>query len=70
MKRWVRILLILLLLVVPVTVVSLSYLEDVAESSGKNGTEGMVAFVTNLPKYVLDFVSATGYVGVLVLMLL
>jgi membrane protein DedA with SNARE-associated domain len=70
MKRWVRILLILLLLVFPVTVVSLSYLEDVAESSGKTGTEGMVAFVTNLPKHVLDFASATGYVGVLVLMLL
>lgn len=70
MKRWVRTVLFLALLVVPVVVVSLSYLEDVAESTAPSATEGMIAFITNLPKHVLDFASATGYVGILILMLL
>jgi len=48
----------------------LSYLEDVAESSSATATEGMIAFITNLSNHVLDFAAATGYVGVMVLMLL
>jgi membrane protein DedA with SNARE-associated domain len=70
MKRWVRIVLFLALLVVPVVVVSFSYLEDVAESTTPGAREGMIAFITNLPKNILDFASATGYAGVLILMLL
>jgi membrane protein DedA with SNARE-associated domain len=70
MKRWVRMLLVFGLLLIPVVVVSLTYLEDVAESGGEIGSEGMIAFVTNFPKHVLGFASATGYLGILVLMLL
>lgn len=63
-------LLVLGLVLIPVVVVSLTYLEDMAELSGETGREGMVTFVANLPKHVLDFASATGYLGILVLMLL
>jgi membrane protein DedA with SNARE-associated domain len=70
MKLWVRNLLIITLLVIPILVVSLSYLEDVAETSGQGNVEGMMSLVADMPRLVIGLVSQAGYDGVFVLMLL
>lgn len=70
MRRWVRNLLIVALLVLPVVIVSLSYLEDIAETNGQTGTEGVVSLVTNLPKNAIALASEAGYVGIFMLMLM
>lgn len=57
------------LLVFPVTLISLTYLEDIAETSGQ-GTEGIVSFVRALPSRVIGLASEAGYAGIFVLMLL
>jgi membrane protein DedA with SNARE-associated domain len=54
----------------PLIFVSLSYLEDLAETSGQGGTEGIVSLVTNLPKNAIGFASQAGYVGIFTLMVL
>lgn len=70
MRRWARNLLIVALLVLPVVIVSLSYLEDIAETNGQRGTEGVVSLVTNLPKNAIALASQAGYVGIFMLMLM
>ena len=70
MRRWVRNVLILLLLVFPVVFVSLTYLEDIAETNEQDGAQGMVLFIVSLPRRVIDLAAGGGYVGVFVLMLL
>lgn len=57
------------LLVLPVAIVSLSYLEDLAETSG-GSAQGVISLLTNLPKTALDFASQAGYLGIFILMLL
>lgn len=69
MKRSIRNVLILLLLIFPIVFVSLTYLEDIAETNEQDGTQGLVLFITNLPRRVIDL-AAAGYVGIFVLMLL
>jgi membrane protein DedA with SNARE-associated domain len=54
----------------PLIFVSLSYLEDLAETSGQEGTEGLVSLVTNLPRNAIGFASRAGYGGIFILMVL
>jgi membrane protein DedA with SNARE-associated domain len=70
MRSWVRNLLIITLVVFPILVVSLSYLEDVAETAGAGTTEGLMSLVADVPKRVISLASQAGYVGIFVLMLL
>jgi membrane protein DedA with SNARE-associated domain len=70
MKLWVRNLLVITLLVIPILVVSLSYLEDVAETSGQGNVEGLMSFVADMPRLVIGLVSQAGYDAIFVLMLL
>lgn len=70
MRRWLRNTLIVLLLIFPVIFVSLSYLEDIAETNERSGTREAIAFITTLPNRAIDFASSAGYVGVFFLMLL
>ena len=70
MRSWVRNLLIIILLVFPILVVSLSYLEDVAETAGVGTTEGLMSLVADMPKRVISLASQAGYTGIFVLMLL
>jgi membrane protein DedA with SNARE-associated domain len=70
LRRWVRDILIVALLVFPVVVVSLNYLEDVAETSNQMAFQGAVAFVSNLPRRVVDVAAQAGYAGIFALMLL
>jgi membrane protein DedA with SNARE-associated domain len=70
MRSWVRNLLIITLLIFPILVVSLSYLEDVAETTGAGTTEGLMSLVADMPKRVISLASQAGYAGIFVLMLL
>ena len=70
MRRWTRTILTTVLLILPLIFVSLTYIEDLAETSGQGGAEGIVSLVTNLPKTALDFASRAGYLGIFILMLL
>ena len=69
MRRWLRNLLVAVLLIFPVVFVSLSYIEDVAETNVQGGPQGILSLVTNLPKHAITFASEAGYVGIFVLML-
>jgi len=69
-RRWVRNALILLLLVFPVVFVSLTYLEDIAETNEQYRAQGMVLFIASLPRRAIGLAAGGGYVGVFVLMLL
>jgi membrane protein DedA with SNARE-associated domain len=70
MRPWVRNVLIITLLVFPILVVSLSYLEDVAETAGEGNAEGLISFVADVPESVIGLASQAGYTGIFVLMLL
>ncbi len=70
MRRWVRNLLVVALVVFPVVFVTLTYLEDVAQTSDQGGAAGMISFITGLPRRAIDLASEAGYVGIFVLMLL
>jgi membrane protein DedA with SNARE-associated domain len=70
MKRWVRNFIIVILLVLPVVIVSLSYLEDLAETNGQGGAHGMVSLMVNLPRNAISLASEAGYAGVFILMLM
>jgi len=70
MKTWVRNLLIIILILFPIVLVSLNYLEDVAETGGEGGAEGLISLVADVPKRVIALASQAGYAGIFVLMLL
>jgi membrane protein DedA with SNARE-associated domain len=70
MKLWVRNILVVILLIFPIAVVSLDYLEDLAETGAKGGAEGWVSLAADLPKRVIGLASQAGYVGIFALMLL
>jgi len=69
MRLWVRRLVVTLLLVFPVVLVSISYLEDVAQTNAQEGPEGLVSVLTDLPKNAIALASGAGYTGVFLLML-
>jgi len=70
MKASTRNYLIFFLLVFPVVLISLTYLEDVAERTGGGSGEGMFSFVGALTRQIIDVASEAGYAGIFVLMLL
>ena len=70
MRRRARNILVAALVIFPLIFVSLSYLEDLAETTGQGGTEGILSLVTNLPKNAIDFASQAGYGGIFTLMVL
>lgn len=69
MKRWLRNALILLLVALPIVVISMEYVEDLAQTNEQFGTEAL-ALITSLPRRVIDFASTAGYPGIFALMLL
>jgi len=70
MKHSLRKKLIVLLLVFPVIFVSMSYLEDIAETNEWGGTKQAIALITTLPNRAIDFASSAGYLGIFILMFL
>ena len=70
MKIWVRNLLIIILIVFPIVLVSLNYLEDVAETGGEAGGVGLISLIADVPKRIVVFASQAGYAGIFILMLL
>jgi membrane protein DedA with SNARE-associated domain len=70
MRPWIRNLLIVILIVLPIVVVSLSYLEDLAETGVVGTTEGLMSFVGDVPRRIITLASQAGYTGIFVLMLL
>ena len=58
------------MLIFPALLVALSYLEDLAETGGEGGAQGVVSLVTNLPGNAITFASQSGYAGIFILMLL
>ncbi len=70
MKRWVRNLLIVILILFPVVLISLTYLEDIAETNAEYGAKGVIPLITSLPRRVIDLASGAGYFGIFILMLL
>jgi len=70
MRRWVRNLFIGLVVVFPIVFISANYLEDLTESSGEQGSGGLIPLITNLPTHMIQIGSGAGYVGVFSLMLL
>jgi len=70
MKIWVRNLLIIILIIFPIVLVSLNYLEDVAETGGEAGGVGLISLIADVPKRIVVFASQAGYAGIFILMLL
>jgi membrane protein DedA with SNARE-associated domain len=70
MKRWVRYILIAILLIFPVVFISLTYLEDIAETNGGTGPKGIIPLLTGLPHLLIKLASGAGYIGIFALMLL
>jgi membrane protein DedA with SNARE-associated domain len=70
MRRWFRTILIVSLLVIPVVIVALSYLEDLAETNGQIEPAGLLLLITNLPRNAISLASEAGYVGIFILMLM
>ncbi len=67
MKRWVRNLVLAILLIFPILLISLVYLEDIAEVGG---AVGVFSLIIKLPRFVIDLALAAGYAGIFALMLL
>ncbi|MGD0422092.1 MAG: DedA family protein [Candidatus Bathyarchaeia archaeon] len=63
-----RRLVLVALVIIPVTVVALSYLEDIVESSETQG--GIAAVLMSLPQESIRVASQMGYAGIFLLMLL
>jgi membrane protein DedA with SNARE-associated domain len=70
MKRWIRNVLIAVLVIFPVLFIVASYLEDLVETGGQEGTGVIIALITGLPTGVINLASSAGYLGVFSLMLL
>ncbi len=70
MRRWVRIFIVAALLVLPLVIVSITYLEDLAEANGLEGTNGVISLISNLPRNVISLASEAGYAGIFMLMLM
>ena len=70
MRRWVRNVIVVALIVLPVVIVSLSYLEDLAETNGLWSTTEIVPLLLNLPKNAISLASEAGYSGIFLLMLM
>ena len=65
-----RNLLIALIVTFPVAFTVTSYLEDLMESSGQEGSRVIINMITGLPIRVINLTSSTGYSGIFLLTLL
>ncbi len=70
MRRWVRIFVVTVLLVLPVVIVSVDYLEDIAEAYGEGVANGVISLIINLPRNAISLASEAGYAGIFILMLM
>ena len=70
MRRWVRIFVVTVLLVLPFVVVSVDYLEDIAEAYGEGVANGVISLIINLPRNAISLALEAGYVGIFILMLM
>jgi membrane protein DedA with SNARE-associated domain len=70
MRPWIRNLVIIILLIFPIVLVSLTYLEDIAETSGQEVVEGAMSLIADVPRRVVGLASQAGYAGIFLLMLL
>lgn len=70
MKWRERKLLIIILMLFPIVFISLTYLEDLAETGGDGAAGGIFSLMTNLPQWVIGLASRAGYAGIFALMLL
>jgi len=70
MKPWIRNALIAVLVVFPVLFIVASYLEDLVETGGREGTGVIIALITGLPTAAINLASGAGYLGIFSLMLL
>jgi len=70
MQRWVRNLIVVLVVVFPVVFILINYLEDLAETGGANGLEGLIPLLINLPTHLIQLVSSASYLGIFSLMIL
>jgi membrane protein DedA with SNARE-associated domain len=68
-KRF-RNLLIALIVIFPVAFTVTSYLEDIMESSGQEGSRAIINLITGLPTRLINLASGAGYSGIFLLMLL
>jgi membrane protein DedA with SNARE-associated domain len=62
--------LISLLFILPACFVVASYLEDLVETGGQEGSTLIVALITSLPTNVIHLAAGAGYAGIFLLMLL
>jgi len=77
MRRWLRYLLVAIFFVFPVALVSLDYLEDLAELYGifpstdfdRGAGLWLISIIGSIPSRAIGLASETGYAGVFVLML-
>jgi len=69
-KNWIRNLLIVLFVIFPVVFIVASYLEDVVETGGQEGTTVIASLIMSLPTHLISLASGAGYPGVFLLMLL
>jgi len=70
MRRWIRKVLIGLVLIFPVAFVSASFLEDLVETGGQEGSGEIVAMILVLPTRLINLASTAGYQGLFFLTLL
>jgi membrane protein DedA with SNARE-associated domain len=70
MKRWIRNALVALLVIFPAVFITASYLEDLVETNGQEGSTRLVARITSLPTTAINLATGAGYGGIFLLMLL
>jgi len=70
MGRCIREIVITLAVVFPVVFIAASYLEDLVETGGHEGTLELSALIIGLPSRLISVASNAGYLGVFFLMLL
>jgi membrane protein DedA with SNARE-associated domain len=64
MRHWTREIVIALTVVFPAAFITASYLEDLVETGGREGSGDVGAFITGLPSHVTSVTSNAGYAGV------
>jgi len=69
-RHWTREIVIALAVVSPSVFIAASYLEDLAETSGKEASGDIGALIIGLPSHVISMASNAGYAGVFFLTLL
>jgi membrane protein DedA with SNARE-associated domain len=61
---------VVVLILILAILLSLEYLEDIAEVGDTQGTQSLISFAASLQSGAIDFASSAGYGGIFILMLL